>query len=215
MTRNGRLLVGLGGVLVASVVAWLLFVGLPRWTAQSHAPDDGEATSSAATPASEAQTATPRIKARLFYLNADGLKLRAVERDVPLGTSAAAQARHLVEAQLAPPTDDLVSAIPQGTALKELFVTPRGEAFVDLSSEVVKNHSGGSLDEMLTVYTLVAVLTENLPSVSRVQILIDGREVDTLAGHVDLRRPLGSVADWLEVPPANPAAPPGPPPAGN
>jgi hypothetical protein len=29
-----------------------------------------------------------------------------------------------------------------------------------------------------------------LPSIQRVQILIDGREADTLAGHVDLRRPL-------------------------
>ncbi len=27
-------------------------------------------------------------------------------------------------------------------------------------------------------------------TVQRVQILIDGREIDTLAGHVDLRRPL-------------------------
>jgi hypothetical protein len=33
------------------------------------------------------------------------------------------------------------------------------------------------------------VLT-NLPNLQEVQILIDGREADTLAGHVDLRRPL-------------------------
>ena len=187
MSRTGRLLLAVAGVIVAVAVAWLLFVGLPRWTAPSPAPADEDA----------ATTATPRIKARLFYLSADGLKLQAVEREVPLGTSAAAQARHLVEAQLAAPSDELVSAIPQGTTLKELFLTDRGEAYVDLSPEVVKNHSGGSLDEMLTVYTLVAVLTENLPSVSRVQILIDGREVDTLAGHVDLRRPISSAAEWI------------------
>jgi hypothetical protein len=30
----------------------------------------------------------------------------------------------------------------------------------------------------------------NLPAITRVQILIDGKEVDTLAGHVDLRNPL-------------------------
>ena len=196
MSRTGRLLLGVAGVIVAVAVAWLLFVGLPRWTAPSPAPADEDAATTA-TPPAEPQAATPRIKARLFYLSADGLKLRAVEREVPLGTSAAAQARHLVEAQLAAPSDELVSAIPQGTTLKELFLTDRGEAYVDLSPEVVKNHSGGSLDEMLTVYTLVAVLTENLPSVSRVQILIDGREVDTLAGHVDLRRPISSAAEWI------------------
>ena len=32
--------------------------------------------------------------------------------------------------------------------------------------------------------------TLNLPAISSVQLLVDGRELDTLAGHVDLRRPL-------------------------
>jgi hypothetical protein len=40
------------------------------------------------------------------------------------------------------------------------------------------------------VYAIVHAVTANLPSIRRVQILIDGREADTLAGHVDLRRPL-------------------------
>jgi hypothetical protein len=50
-------------------------------------------------------------------------------------------------------------------------------------------------------------LTENLPTITRVQILIDGREVDTLAGHVDLRRPLARTPEWIEQP--TPAAPAG------
>jgi hypothetical protein len=37
-----------------------------------------------------------------------------------------------------------------------------------------------------------------------VQILIDGQEVDTLAGHVDLRRPLGKSLEWVEAPPPAP-----------
>jgi hypothetical protein len=43
---------------------------------------------------------------------------------------------------------------------------------------------------MLTIYTIVHALTFNLPAVTAVQLLVDGKEVDTLAGHVDLRRPL-------------------------
>ncbi len=97
--------------------------------------------------------------------------------------------------------------MPAGTTLKELFLTDRGEAYVDLSAELSRNHSGGSLDEILTVYTLVSALTENLPSITRVQILIDGHEVDTLAGHVDLRRPLARTSEWIEPP--TPAAPAG------
>jgi hypothetical protein len=51
---------------------------------------------------------------------------------------------------------------------------------------------------MLTVYTLVDVLTVNLPAIATVQLLIDGKEVDTLAGHVDLRRPLVQNLTWVE-----------------
>jgi hypothetical protein len=52
---------------------------------------------------------------------------------------------------------------------------------------------------------------ENLPAVSGVQIRSDGREVDTLAGHVDLRRPLQKNPQWTDAPapetaPAAPAA---------
>jgi hypothetical protein len=31
-----------------------------------------------------------------------------------------------------------------------------------------------------------------------VQLLVDGKEVDTLAGHVDVRRPLLKNLDWIQ-----------------
>ena len=205
MTRGPRLLAAAAVVLVAAGVAWLLFVGLPRWTrpaAPSQPPPQ------AARPVDPpAEVARPRIKARLFYLNADGGRLQASEQEVEFGQTTAAQARYLVEAQLVPPQPPLLSAIPSGTTLREVFLTDRGDAYVDLSAEFSRHHMGGSLDEILAVYTIVAALTENLPAVNRVQILIDGREVDTLAGHVDLRRPLGRTTEWLEQP-----APPTPTP---
>jgi germination protein M len=94
----------------------------------------------------------------------------------------------------APP---LVSAVPPDTRLREVFVTERGDAFVDLSGEVSARHSGGALDELLTIYTIVNALTVNLPAITRVQILIDGKEVETLAGHVDLRHPLAKSLQWV------------------
>jgi hypothetical protein len=42
----------------------------------------------------------------------------------------------------------------------------------------------------MTVQAIVNAVTANLPAVKRVQIMVDGREVDTIAGHVDVRRPL-------------------------
>ena len=71
-----------------------------------------------------------------------------------------------------------------------MYVSDRNEAFVDLDATVRAKHPGGSMNELFTVYTIVNAITTNLPDVQSVQLLIDGREVDTLAGHVDLRRPL-------------------------
>jgi hypothetical protein len=140
-----------------------------------------------------------KIKARLFYVSEDGTRLVGVERDVPFAEGSD-QAREIVAAQIAPVTEPLVSAVPPGTTLRALFVTDRGHAYVDLSREVSAAHSGGTLDELLTVYTIVDALTVNLPGVQSVQILIDGKEAQTLAGHVDLRQPLTRNLSLVEQP---------------
>jgi hypothetical protein len=132
-----------------------------------------------------------KIKARLFYVSEDGTRLTGVEREVVYGDGPAAQAQLIINAQLAPVAAPLVSAIPPGTTLRAFYLSAKGEAYVDLSRDVVTAHTGGSRDELLTIYTLVNALTSNLPAVTSVQVLVNGKEVDTLAGHVDLRRPLG------------------------
>jgi len=179
--------------LVATALAWLLFVGLPRWYT---APAATRAV--AASPSPSPAPPGRKIKARLYYVAEDGTRLQAVERDVPYGEGTVDQARQIIEAQIAAPSDPLVSAVPQGTRLRAVFVTERGEAYVDLSREVSAAHRGGSLDELLTVYTIVDVLTANLPAITSVQLLIDGKHVETLAGHVDLRRPLDKNLAWVQ-----------------
>ena len=77
------------------------------------------------------------------------------------------------------------------------IVLVTGDAYVDLGGAVVTGHTGGSLDEALTVYAIVNALAANLPGVSTVQILIEGQEVDSLVGHLDLRHPLGRALDWV------------------
>ena len=118
------------------------------------------------------------------------------QREVPFGATVVEQARAIVAAQIAaaPP---LVAAVPVETKLRDVYITERGDAFVDLSGEVVAKHPGGSLAEIFTVYTVVNALTVNLPAVTRVQILVEGKEVDTLAGHVDLRHPLAKSLEWV------------------
>jgi Sporulation and spore germination len=139
-----------------------------------------------------------KIKARLFYVADDGMRLTSVERDIAYGEGATAQAREIVAAQIAPVVEPLVSAVPAGTSVRAVFLTDGGEAYVDLSREVVSAHPGGTLNELLTVYTVVNALTVNLPAVTSVQVLVDGKEVDTLAGHIDLRQPLAKNLGWVQ-----------------
>jgi germination protein M len=190
-----RRVMAIGG-LVASVVllVTLVFVVRSRRATQVGA---GAPTAGAA----PATTASGRkIKARLFYVADDGVHLVRAERDVPYGEGTLEQAREILAAQVAPVPEPLVSAIPPGTTLRAVFLTEKGEAYVDFSREIVTSHSGGTVDELLTVYTIVDALTENLPAVTAVQMLVDGKQVDTLAGHVDLRTPLAKNLSWVLTP---------------
>ena len=181
-----------GLTLVAAGLGWLLFVGLPRW----YGPRAPGAV--AAAPSQPPAPPGRKIKAHLFYVTDEGTQLTGVERDVAYGEGTIEQAKAIINAQIEPAAEPLVSPVPAGTTLRALFVTPKGEAYVDLSRELAEAHPGGSLNELLTVYALVNALTVNLPAISSVQVLIDGKEVETLAGHVDLRRPLVKDLRWVQ-----------------
>lgn len=191
MTRPKPIVI-VGGVVLAGAIGWLLFAGVPRL----YSPRPGEVPG--ATPAAAAG-AERKINATLFFVSVDGFALIGAQREIPFGEPIAEQARRIVEAQLAAAPAPLASAMPEGTTLKGVFISERGDAFVDLSGDVTAKHPGGALDELFTVYAIVNALTVNLPAVTRVQILIDGKEVDTLAGHVDLRHPLQKSMKWVRT----------------
>jgi spore germination protein GerM len=183
MRRRTYLLIA-AGVLVVGLLAW----GVSRWL-ERLAGLEPESDAAAAAP-SVAGASVPRITATLYYGSVDGQSLVAVRREVPLAEGLVPQGREIVGMQLQAAPSPFVSVVPEGTTLRAFYVTERGDAFVDLSPEASSRHPGGSSTELLTVYAIVNAVTANLPSIQRVQILIDGREADTLAGHVDLRRPL-------------------------
>jgi spore germination protein GerM len=176
--------------IVVATLAWGLFVALPRKYGAASVP--------AAALATPATPSGPKIKAELFYLSDDGQQLVAVEREVPFAEGTVEQARQIVAAEVTPVSEPLVSSVPAGTTLRSVFVTERGEAYVDFSHEITANHPGGTLSEILTVYAIVNTLTANLPAITSVQLLVEGKEVTTLAGHVDLRRPLTKNLSWVQ-----------------
>lgn len=186
MARGFGLYIALAVLLVAGLIT-LLVLG-PRWL--TTVPD-------AALPDATAAVDARKIRARLFYIDDQGTALKGVEQEVLYAESTAEQARRIVEAQIASPPAPHLSAIPAGTKLRTVFFTKSGEIYVDLSAELQTNHPGGTTNETLTVYALVSALTSNLPAVTAVQILVEGKEVDTLAGHLDLRRPFEQDLKWI------------------
>ena len=91
---------------VAAGLGWLLFVGLPRWY--------GPRAPGAVVAAPSQPPAPPgrKIKAHLFYVADDGTQLTSVERDVTYGEGTIEQAKAIIDAQIAPATEPLVSPIP-------------------------------------------------------------------------------------------------------
>jgi len=194
------LFTGVAGVALALAIGWLVVSRLIT-------PGGGPPPATATAGPTAGETADRKIRATLFFVAEDGMRLVAVDQEVPFGEDTVTQAQRLVEAQLGPAPAPLAQALPEGTTVRNVFVTEGGDAFVDLSKDASVRHTGGSLQELFAVYEVVNALTVNLPAVQRVQILVDGREVDTLAGHVDLRTPLRKSYRWV----ASPAAAPGTP----
>ena len=182
-------------VLLGAIAAVAIAGGWWLWSSSRRASSGPTATTTPAPTTADAR----KITATLYFVSEDGMSLVGVQREVAFGETVLEQAKQIVTAQLAAGPAPLVSAIPPSTTLRAIYLTERGDAFVDLSATARTAHTGGALDELFTVYSIVNALTTNLPAVKRVQILIEGKEVDTLAGHVDLRHPLQKNLKWVRT----------------
>lgn len=86
-----------------------------------------------------------------------------------------------------PTTPGLYPTIPNGTKLLDIKIE-NGTATVNFSKEFKENHHGGSTGEAMTINSIVDTLTE-FPSIKQVKFLIEGKEEETLAGHVIFNQP--------------------------
>ena len=116
------------------------------------------------------------------FLIAENRRILNQDDPIALGTQ-------ILHALLKGPQKALDRTIPVQTRLNAFYLAPNHIAFVDLSSEIMDNHPGGAESELLTIYSIVNSLILNIPEIKAVKLLIDGREVPTLAGHIDLRSP--------------------------
>jgi spore germination protein GerM len=135
--------------------------------------------------------AVAKSSVTIYFPSAGSDRLDADPREIVETGGPAERGGQILAALLAgPKAAGLLKAVPEGTELRRLWVRDDGTAYADFSEELVQGMTGGSSDELLTLYAIVDSLTLNVSEIKRVAVLVNGRERDTLGGHVDIRRPL-------------------------
>ena len=130
----------------------------------------------------------------LYYPDDSGMKLIAVKRDVkPSPDKYVAVMKSLMSGTDKKGTVDI---IPKTAKLRSVKVKD-GVAKVDFSRELVKDFNGGSTGEEMLVGSIVDTLTE-FSEVKKVQILVEGKPVETIAGHMDTEKPISRMTGLLK-----------------
>jgi len=134
------------------------------------------------------------VEVNLYFSDSQAMYLVPEKRKISQIPSLARQA--VIELIKGPENSDLYPTIPEGTQVNEVYIAD-DIAYIDLSEEIFINHPGGSSGELMTVYSMVNTLTE-IPTIEGVQILVEGNEMKSLVGHIDISMPLLRDEDWIK-----------------
>ena len=135
---------------------------------------------------------------KVYYPDESGLRLVGVNREIEVGKTSD-KYKAAVEAVMTPPTEkNLTSALPQtkNTSALVSVEVKNGTAVVNFDKKIKNGFSGGSTGEEFLIGSVVNTLTE-FSEVKNVKFLIDGKEVETLSGHMDLSEPVERMSSLM------------------
>ncbi len=137
---------------------------------------------------------------KLYFSDSQAEHLILEERKVVALPYISQEAKEILKELIKGPLDSsLKPTIPLQTEVEDVYL--KDDCFyVNFSLALKEKHPGGSSGELLTIYSIVNTLLINFPSQSRVQILIQDKPAETLAGHIDIRNPLGKRLDIVKEP---------------
>ena len=127
-------------------------------------------------------------KVKLYFSDLNERFLIPEDRYITKRKSPSDNVRELVVALIGGPNTDLVETFPKETDLRKVNVK-NGIAYIDFGRNLIDLHPGGSASEMMTIYSLTNTITTNVPSVKKVKLLVDGRDLETIKGHIDTAKP--------------------------
>ena len=121
----------------------------------------------------------------LYFSDLNERFLVPEKRYIPKGKNLNDQAEEVVRALIAGSKTGLVNTFPEGTKLQDVRIEKDGTARVSFGKNLVELHPGGRTGELATIYSLANTLISNIPNVKRGRILIDGKKLTTIKGHID------------------------------
>jgi hypothetical protein len=134
---------------------------------------------------------------RMYFPVNDRLVME--ERRLPRRSAQIAIAEAAVEEFLKGPSGGVISDIPSDARLLGLYKDTDQILYVDLSDEFRRNFQGDAYTEFFLLKGLYETLISNVPDIQDIKILIEGKEIETLGGHLYLLYPLkASISYELE-----------------
>jgi len=132
----------------------------------------------------------------LYFSDTNERFLVSEKRYLPKETDNNRRAEALVKAIIEGSKTGLVRTIPEHVTLRGVKVTG-DTVYVDFAKDLIARHPGGSAAEMATLYSLTHTLTENIPGVNGIKILVEGKEVPSIKGHIETRHLLTPDKDMI------------------
>jgi hypothetical protein len=170
---------------VAVMLAIVLSMSVYVWRVRRQAQQTETSAEYAHPVAAPVQGPTEQVT--LYVAVDDPGMLRAQGASIPLPAGRQERAQELLRALLGLYMDKSSShPLGPGAEVRDVYLVDPGLAVVDVNDAFSDGHRSGVLVEELTVASMVQTLAANIPGISRVKILVGGKERETLAGHADL-----------------------------
>ena len=131
--------------------------------------------------------AGPSERVVLFIAHDEDGTLRGESAQIPMPSGRQQRAEELLRALLSRYLDkDSPHQLGPGSDIRSVYLVDPGVAVIDLNSAFADTHRSGVLVEQLTVASLIQTISVNTPNLLKVNILVDCKDRETLAGHADL-----------------------------
>lgn len=124
----------------------------------------------------------------LYFENAGQLVPETAQ--IPLGDLLENRVKEAVNRLImGPAAGPLAATLPKNAALRRVFTGVDRNLYLDFDMNIAARHPGGITAEIIAVASICKTVMANF-SADSVAILVEGKEIKTLAGHLDIERPI-------------------------